>query len=225
MTELGMALTNPVDDVRVPGAVGLPFPNVEVCIAKPNVAAENGYDVIAQGNWKKISVTPGLEKESGELYVRGANVFKEYWNKAEETKQSFTKNGWFKTGDTAAFENGVFRILGRTSVDIIKSGGYKISAIEVERHLLSHPSIADVAVVGLPDITWGQKVAAAVVLQPNKLLEINELRSWAKDHLAPYQMPSILEIIEEMPYNLMGKLNKKQLVPQVFGKYLKGLAQ
>lgn len=123
-------------------------------------------------------------------------------------------------GDTAFFDR-VYRILGRTSVDIIKSGGYKISAIEVERHLLSHPSIADVAVVGLPDLTWGQKVAAAVVLQPSRQLEMSELRAWASDRLPSYQIPTVVEIIDRMPRNLMGKVNKKQLVPQVFGKYLK----
>lgn len=220
MTELGMVLTNPIHGTREPGAVGLPFPNVEVCIAKPNVSATNGYDVVAKGDWKRTRVTEGLEKESGELYVRGGNTFKEYWNRSEATKESFTKDGWFKTGDTAIFDR-VYRILGRTSVDIIKSGGYKISAIEVERHLLSHPSIADVAVVGLPDLTWGQKVAAAVVLQPSRRLETSELRVWASDRLPSYQIPTVVEIIDRMPHNLMGKVNKKQLVPQVFGKYLK----
>lgn len=124
-------------------------------------------------------------------------------------------------GDSVVFENGVFRILGRTSVDIIKSGGYKISAIEVECHLLSHPSIADVAVLGLPDITWGQKVAAVVVLHSGKRLDLEELKRWAAEHLPPYQIPTVMQVLETMPRNAMGKVNKKELLTQVFPKHIK----
>lgn len=85
---------------------------------------------------------------------------------------------------------------------------------------MSHPSIADIAVVGLPDLTWGQKVAAVVVLHPNKSLDIEELKSWATDQLPSYQIPTVMEVIEAMPHNAMGKVNKKQLVTQVFGKRL-----
>ena len=90
--------------------------------------------------------------------MRGSSLFTSYWRRPEVTAREFTSDGWFRTGDTARLTDGVFRILGRTSVDIIKSGGFKISALDVERRLLEHPDVQDVAVVGLPDLTWGQKV-------------------------------------------------------------------
>lgn len=116
--------------------------------------------------------------QSGELLVRGPAVFQGYWRNPEATKKEFTKDGWFRTGtihqtvphrtffknlktfsgDIAQYDNGYYKILGRASADIIKSGGYKISALQVETELLAHPHLADVAVVGLPDPTWGQKV-------------------------------------------------------------------
>jgi len=121
-------------------------------------------------------------------------------------------------GDTAVYDNGTYRILGRTSVDIIKSGGYKISALDVERHLLAHPDIAEVAVVGVHDITWGQKVAAVMVLRPGaSSLDLKDLRAWSAERLPPYQLPSLLRIVETMPRNAMGKINKKSLVTELFG--------
>lgn len=95
---------------------------------------------------------------SGELLIKGPSVFEGYWNKPEATEKEFTKDGWFKTGDIAQYHNGYYKILGRASADIIKSGGYKISALQIETELLAHPLIADCAVVGLSDPIWGQKV-------------------------------------------------------------------
>lgn len=121
-------------------------------------------------------------------------------------------------GDTAVYENGTYRILGRTSVDIIKSGGYKISALDIERHLLAHPDIAEVAVVGVHDITWGQKIAAVLVLRQGlSPLNLKDLRAWSAERLPPYQLPTILRVIEKMPRNAMGKINKKSLAAQLFG--------
>ena len=92
-------------------------------------------------------------------------VFAEYWRRPEETTDSFD-DGWFQTGDEAVLEGGYYRILGRRSVDILKSGGYKISSMEIEELLRSHPAVRDCAVVGLPDEEWGERVAAAVVTEP-----------------------------------------------------------
>lgn len=103
-------------------------------------------------------------------------------------------------------------------MDIIKSGGYKISALDVERHLLAHPDIAEVAVVGVHDITWGQKVAAVMVLRQGAAsLNLKDLRTWSAERLPPYQLPSMLRILDSMPCNAMGKINKKSLVTQLFG--------
>ena len=106
----------------------------------------------------------------------------------------------------------MFKILGRTSVDIIKSGGYKISALDVERVLLTHPDIVDVAVVGVEDQTWGQKVAAVVVINKGSTLDLGMLKLWCKDKMAKYWTPTELRLLDEMPRNTMGKVNKKELV-------------
>uniref|UniRef100_A0A3B3VUT0 Acyl-CoA synthetase family member 3 n=1 Tax=Poecilia latipinna TaxID=48699 RepID=A0A3B3VUT0_9TELE len=175
MTEIGMALSNPLKGPRIAGAVGLPLPDVEVRIVMNNTT----NIMIAEGNHKETQIRPGLEGKEGELLVRGPSVFKEYWNRPQETREAFTDDGWFKTGDTAVYKDGVYWILGRSSVDIIKSGGYKISALEVERHLLAHPDIVDVAVIGAKDATWGQKVTAVVQLQKGRSLTLPELKTWA----------------------------------------------
>ncbi|KAB5526023.1 hypothetical protein PHYPO_G00146940 [Pangasianodon hypophthalmus] len=212
MTEIGMALSNPLNGPRIPGAVGAPLQGVEVRIVMTNIS----NTTIAEGNSKHTRVKPGLEGREGELQVRGTSVFQEYWNKPQETKDSFTEDGWFKTGDTAVYKDGVYWIMGRTSVDIIKSGGYKISALEVERHLLAHPDITDVAVIGARDSTWGQKVVAVVQMKNGKTISLPELKAWAREHMAPYTIPTGLIVVEEMPRNQMGKVNKKDLLLQFF---------
>uniref|UniRef100_A0AAX7V6T5 Acyl-CoA synthetase family member 3 n=1 Tax=Astatotilapia calliptera TaxID=8154 RepID=A0AAX7V6T5_ASTCA len=215
MTEIGMALSNPLKGPRVPGAVGLPLPGVEVRIVMNNTI----NTTIVEGTHKETQVRPGLEGKEGELLVRGPSVFKEYFNKPQETRESFTEDGWFKTGDTAVYKDGVYWIMGRTSVDIIKSGGYKISALDVERHLLAHPDIMDVAVIGAPDATWGQKVTAVVQLKRGKSMTLPELKTWAREHMAPYTIPTGLVVVEEMPRNQMGKVNKKDLLRQPVSQF------
>ncbi|XP_030044743.1 acyl-CoA synthetase family member 3, mitochondrial-like, partial [Microcaecilia unicolor] len=99
MTEIGMALSNPLKGVRVPGSVGTPLPRVEVCIGTKNCSKEDSsYTIYAQGNWKATKVTPGFENREGELLVKGPAVFREYWNKPQETRETFTADGWFRTG-------------------------------------------------------------------------------------------------------------------------------
>ncbi|XP_057687523.1 malonate--CoA ligase ACSF3, mitochondrial isoform X2 [Corythoichthys intestinalis] len=212
MTEIGMALSNRLKGPRPPGAVGLPLPGVEVRIVMNNTT----NTVMVEGNHTESKVRPGLEGKEGELLVRGPSVFKEYWNKKQETTDSFTDDGWFKTGDTAVFKEGAYWIMGRTKVDIIKSGGYKISALEVERHLLSHPDIIDIAVIGAPDDTWGQKVTAVVQLKEGQSLTLPDLKKWAREHMAPYSIPTGLLLVDEIPRNQMGKVNKKDLLRHFF---------
>lgn len=230
MTEIGMALSNPYIEDKVrsrkPGCVGLPLPGVEVRIIDTNtnktlIEMKGEKD---KGFWSKTeqpvytsNKTKQDQKEIiGELQVRGDNVFKKYYNRPDETKNSFDGN-YFKTGDIVSFENGVFKILGRSSVDIIKSGGYKISALEIETHLLNHPNIKDVAVVGIDDITWGQKIAAIVSLRDNTSeLDIETLKIFCSERIASYAIPTILKIVKDLPRNAMGKINKKELVKALF---------
>ncbi|XP_064466851.1 malonate--CoA ligase ACSF3, mitochondrial-like [Ornithodoros turicata] len=215
MTEIGMALGNPLHGKRKPGFVGKPFPGVEVSIVKQNAYSNKGYDVIASGDHHKTTVMQNHENECGELLVKGPNVFKEYWNRLDATEEAFTSDGWFKTGDTAQFTDGDYRILGRTSSDIIKSGGYKISALDVERHLLAHPNIRDCAVVGVPDLTWGEKVACVVALHdPKRTLTLQCLREWGKHEMDAAMMPAVLKVMDDIPRNAMGKVNKKDIAAQ-----------
>ncbi|XP_078689128.1 malonate--CoA ligase ACSF3, mitochondrial-like [Branchiostoma floridae x Branchiostoma belcheri] len=217
MTEIGMALSNPLHGDRRAGTVGKPLPGVEVRIVQQTSAAgSQNTTVVAQGNHSYTQVFPGLEEQEGELLVKGPGVFKQYWNRPDATTDAFTQDGWFKTGDTAVLRDGYFSILGRTSVDIIKSGGYKISALDVERHLLAHDGIADCAVVGVSDMTWGQRVAAILVLRKGASLSLGELKDWGKDRMPSYIIPSEIKIVPVLPRNAMGKVNKKDLLKEFF---------
>lgn len=219
MTEIGMALSNPLHGNRKPNFVGTPLKGVKVRIAKKNIVSQDGYDIIVESDYRKTNILK-QENEIGELHVSSESVFKEYWNKPEETKKSFTSDGWFKTGDTATYEDGAFRILGRTSVDIIKSGGFKISALDVECQLLTHQNIKECAVVGLPDITWGEKVIAIIVTN-NEEISLNDLRVWCKDKLPPHLIPSEIHCVSEIQRNSLGKINKKDLIKQIFPNIVK----
>jgi malonyl-CoA/methylmalonyl-CoA synthetase len=188
MTEIGMALSNPLRGERVPGSVGSPLPSVDV-----QLVGENG-----------APVAPGTP---GEIEVRGPSVFAEYWGKPDATRDAF-RDGWFRTGDTAVVENGVYRILGRTNIDILKTGGHKVSALEIEEALRQHPAITECAVVGVPDKEWGERVAAALVLNDGDALDLPSLRAWAKEFLAAHKLPSRLLVLEALPRNAMGKVMK-----------------
>jgi malonyl-CoA/methylmalonyl-CoA synthetase len=192
MTEIGMALSNPLHGDRVPGSVGKPLPGVEV-----QLVGEDGNPI-----------PPGT---AGEIEVRGPGVFAEYWDKPEATRAAF-RAGWFRTGDTAVVENGVYRILGRTSIDVLKTGGHKVSALEIEEVLREHPAVAECAVVGVPDAEWGERVAAAVVLNEGQALDLLSLRAWALKLLAAYKVPSRLLVLHALPRNAMGKVIKPSVV-------------
>ena len=153
----------------------------------------------------------GAPGTPGEIEVRGPSVFREYWRRPEATQAAF-RDGWFRTGDSAVVEEGSYRILGRSSVDIIKTGGYKVSALEIEEAIREHPAVREVAVVGLADLEWGERIGAAVVLAPGAALTLEELRRWAGDRLAPYKLPTRLLALEGLPRNAMGKVTKSDVV-------------
>jgi malonyl-CoA/methylmalonyl-CoA synthetase len=198
MTEIGVGASNPLDPAdRRPGSVGPPLPTVDA-----RILGEDGLD--GDG--------------PGELHIRGPSLFSGYWQRAEATAAAFAPGGWFKTGDVALRdEDGYLRLLGRTSVDILKSGGYKLSALEVEEALREHPAIAEVAVVGVPDETWGDRVVAVVVAAPGRATECaaEPLRAWAKARLAPYKVPRQVMVVASLPRNAMGKVVKPELVKAI----------
>lgn len=191
MTEIGMAISNPYEGERLPGHIGQPLPNVSI-----RIVDEEFKDVSGE--------------ESGEILVKGPAVFKAYWNKPEETAKAFTDDGWFKTGDVAINTAGSIKIIGRRSIDIIKSGGYKLSALEIEEVIRQFPAVKDCGVVGLPSEEWGEIVAVGLVLStPN--MDLVELKSWLGQKLASYKVPRIYSVIDDLPKNAMGKVVKMEL--------------
>ena len=191
MTEIGMALSNPYEGSRRPGTVGVALPTMDV-----RIVTEAGQDA-----------APG---EPGEIWVQGPSLFSEYWGRPQATSDSH-RDGYFLTGDIAATEDGYVRILGRASIDIIKSGGFKLSALEIEAAVADHPAIEEVVVVGAPDDEWGEVVTACVVLRPGQSLALAALRAWCGERLAAYKHPHRLEIYQRLPRNAMGKVTKTEL--------------
>jgi malonyl-CoA/methylmalonyl-CoA synthetase len=149
----------------------------------------------------------------GEIQVQGPNVFKEYWEKPEATKDSFVE-GWFKTGDMAVELNGRYRILGRNSVDIIKSGGHKISALEIEEVIRKSPVVKDCGVVGIPDEEWGEIVVAGLVLNQDFEALPETFEPWLKEQLPNFQWPREYLLLDDLPRNVMGKVTKKEIQKQ-----------
>lgn len=190
MTEIGMALSNPLIGERRAGHVGVPLPGVEA-----RLVDDAGRTVPAGGH--------------GEIEVRGPQVFHGYWGRPAETAAAF-RHGWFRTGDEARIgKGGYYRILGRRSVDIVKTGGYKVSALEVEELYRTHAAIRDLAVVGVPHAEWGEQLRAAwVPAGEDDILSADELRAWGKERLAPYKVPHGFTAVPELPRNAMGKVQK-----------------
>lgn len=244
MTEVGMALSCGLDDAdRIDGSVGWPLPSVEARL----VDVDTG-DVIPPGEAAAVAAAGGRER-AGEIQLRGPTVFPEYWRNPEATAKEFVdaEDGgprWFKTGDVAvrrpaagaglsarASQRGwargdAFFVLGRRSADIIKSGGEKVSALEVERELLSLPQVAEAAVVAVPSGKWGQKVGAVVVLDrdavPAGRWTPLDMRRALKRRLVNYKIPQVLRVVDHIPRNAMGKINKRQLVGDVFQEDFSG---
>jgi malonyl-CoA/methylmalonyl-CoA synthetase len=216
MTEVGMALSCGLENAdRVDGSVGWPLPFVEARL----VDTENGT-VIVRGEEKDSNGKP----RDGEIQLRGPTIFKEYWRNPKATSEEFVegedgKGKWFKTGDVAMRQEAdgagksdqewargaLYFIKGRASADIIKTGGEKVSALEIERELLALPQIAEAAVVGVPSEKWGQKVTAVCVLKKGQELSPLNMRRALKERLVGYKVPQAMKVVEKIPRNAMGK--------------------
>ena len=196
MTEIGMGLSNSYRGERRAGHVGQPLDEVEIKLVDADL------NEVATG-------------EPGEILIKGPSVFKEYWNNHEATAKAFTDDGWFITGDVAVLNESSYKILGRKNIDIIKSGGYKISALEIEDVLRKHSEITDCAVVGIPDEEWGEIIAAALVVK-TKEFDAENLAAWIRERLPDYKLPRKYQIVEELPRNVLGKVLKPS-VKEYFG--------
>ncbi len=205
MTEIGVGISNTLRGPRFAGHVGFPLPTVETRI---------------------VGEDETTDADVGELWIRGPSVFAGYHQREEETKRAFAPdpNGgvpWFRTGDTVTrngeLEGAPFRILGRTSVDILKSGGYKLSALEIEEVLREHDGVLEVAVVGIPNEAWGEKVVACVVRRRDDACDAEGLRAFVRERLAPYKVPKDVIFLGELPKNALGKVVKPDLIRSLSG--------
>lgn len=198
MSETLITFSNPLDGERRPGSVGREVPGVRSRVVDEG-GAELGAGVI------------------GELQVQTPAMMTDYWNNPDATAASFDGR-WFRTGDVVVRdEDGYVRIVGRMSVDIIKSGGFKISAREIEEVLLLHPAVNEVAVLGLPDTTWGERIEAVVVLGEALPNPESALVAHAAASLADYKKPRAVHVVDALPRNALGKLQKVALKRQLQG--------
>eukprot|EP01084_Bolivina_argentea_P307301 531124_1 len=194
-TEMLICTTNPYYGIRKPGSVGLKMDDVEIKIIKD---------------------------DDNELLIKNNTMFKEYYNRPDKTKEQYTNDGWYKTGDCGVIdEDGYYKIEGRKYIDIIKYGGYKISSLDIETVYLTHPNVKEIVVVGIEDEEYGQIIGAIVKLKDNvnEIMDLKELRKWGENKLAKYKLPGRLLVVDEIPTNAVGKYQKTELV-KMFEKRL-----
>jgi malonyl-CoA/methylmalonyl-CoA synthetase len=196
LTETLINCAVPAWDAPMPGYVGPPLPGVELKLVDDQ---RNEFDA-----WDDETV--------GEVAVRSDAVFAGYFNCVEATAEVLDEQGWFYTGDLATRTGeGAIRILGRRSTDLIKTGGYRVGAGEIEACLLEHPSVREVAVVGVPDDDLGQRIVAFVVPQAGQSQDPVALSSFVADRLSPHKRPRDVRFVAELPRNAMGKVQKNLL--------------
>ncbi|WP_371154644.1 malonyl-CoA synthase [Jannaschia sp. 2305UL9-9] len=194
MTETNMNTSNPYDGDRRPGTVGLPLPGVELRVM------DNGSEV-ARG-------------ETGTIEVRGPNVFQGYWNMPEKTAEELSADGWFITGDLGTqSEDGYVTIVGRGK-DLIISGGFNIYPKELELLLDDQPGVLESAVIGVPHPDFGESPVALLVAAPGEMPDLDAIRATIKRDLARFKHPAVIEVIDELPRNTMGKVQKNVLREQ-----------
>lgn len=197
MTETGMNCSNPLHGERRVGSIGFPLPGVEIRIVDSET---------------RESLPDG---EIGELEIRGPNVFKGYWRQPDKTAESFTADGWLRTGDLGFREpDGYITLCGR-SKDLIISGGLNIYPPEVERVLVEHPAVEACAVIGCPDREWGERVTAVVVVNPTEAVSGSDLIAFCRERLAAYKSPKAVLFKDSLPRNAMGKVQKAVLRKEI----------
>ncbi|UUU21838.1 acyl-CoA synthetase [Streptomyces sp. DSM 40750] len=197
MTETLMNTSVRADGEPRAGTVGVPLPGVELRLVEDDGTPLTAYD----------------GESVGEIQVRGPNLFTEYLNRPDATAAAFTPDGWFHTGDMAVRDpDGYVRIVGRKATDLIKSGGYKIGAGEIENALLEHPGVREAAVTGEPDPDLGERVVAWIVpANPQSPPPAQELSAHVATRLSPHKRPRTVHYLSSLPRNDMGKIMKRAL--------------
>jgi malonyl-CoA/methylmalonyl-CoA synthetase len=193
MSETLMNTSNPYDGERRPGSVGVAMPDTTIRIADPSTGVE------------------ARDGEAGELLVKGPNVFRGYWRQPEITRQSFTEDGFFRTGDLATRStDGYYTLAGRKH-DLIISGGFNIYPREIEEFLEEQPEVAEAAIASMPDRVRGEIPVAYVVLREGQALDAETLRSRCAQHLASFKVPRRFVALESLPRNALGKVQRHRL--------------
>ena len=202
MTETMITLSTRIDGERRPGHVGHPISGVET-----RIRSDDG------------SLAPHDGETIGTLEVRGPTVGAGYLRRPDATAASTTEDGWFVTGDSAVIgPDGMHRIAGRTSVDIIKTGGYKVGAGEVETSIMAVPGVAEVAVVGVADADLGQRIVAAIVPTVGAQIDPEVVIDHVAQHLSIHKRPRVVHVVDELPRNALGKVQKARLAATLEGE-------
>ncbi|WP_413320877.1 long-chain-fatty-acid--CoA ligase [Agrococcus sp. 1P02AA] len=195
MTETSpVAIGNPMGPSRRPGAVGVPFPSTRMRVIDPEDPT--------------VDRGPG---EDGELLLHGPQVFSGYWNRPEETREALLDGGWLRTGDLVRVDAAGFVTIVDRRKELIITGGFNVAPSEVEEALVSHPAVAEAAVVGLPSPSGGETVVAAVVLAPGAAPDLEEIREHARLRLTAYKVPRRIEVVEDLPRSLIGKVLRREV--------------
>jgi malonyl-CoA/methylmalonyl-CoA synthetase len=192
MSETGMNFSNPLHGRRVPGSIGLPLPGLQVRIVDP----QTGGDVD--------------DGQVGEIWLRGPSITPGYWRKPDETRKTFYGE-WFRTGDLGCRDQQGYYYLTDRIKHIIITGGENVSAREVESIINTVAGVVESAVVGLPDLTWGERVAAAVVARPGVALSAAQIQAACKRQLHDWKCPKSVEFVAALPRNTMGKVLKEEI--------------
>jgi long-chain acyl-CoA synthetase len=199
MTETSpVAAGNPIGPSRRPGTVGVPFPSTEIRVVDPDdPSLERGFD------------------EEGELLIRGPQVFSGYWRRPDDTAAVLLAGGWLRTGDIVRVSpDGFITVVDRMK-ELIITGGFNVAPSEVEAVLLTHPDVAEVAVVGLPSAAGGEDVTAAIVLSPGATLDALALREYCRAHLSAYKVPRSIVTVDVLPRSLIGKVLRREVRTQL----------
>ncbi len=198
MSETMITVAVRADGERRPGWVGVPVTGVETRLASTDEETDG-------------ELLPHDGESIGELQVRGPGLFEGYLGRPDATAETWTRDGWFRTGDAAVIdEGGYHRIVGRRSVDLIKTGGYRVGAGEIETALLEHTGISEAAVVGEPDDDLGQRIVAHVVLAGDPV-DPEEVIAFVADRLSAHKRPREVRVVDALPRNAMGKVQKARL--------------
>ena len=192
MTETNMNASNPCDGERKAGSVGKPLKDIKIRIN--NIQSDNNKS----------------ENDIGTIEINGPNVFKGYLNNPKKTQEAFTKDGFFITGDIGYFDNDGYLFISGRNKDLIISGGYNVYPKEIEDIINQHELVLESAVFGIPNDDLGEVPIAAIVMKNNST-DLNDLKDFLKKHLAKYKIPNKYIFLDELPKNVMGKVQKNTL--------------